>query len=76
MDTFKTFNISTAASLIAASGGIRMARHGARAITSYCGTVDLAEALRVDVECSAGVVAESIKRAGVGLLSPWNRRRL
>lgn len=69
MDTFKTFNISTAASLIAASGGIRMARHGARAITSLCGTVDLAEALGVDVECSAGVVAESIKKSGVGLFN-------
>ena len=42
MDTFKTFNISTAASIIAAAGGIPMARHGSRAITSVCGTVDIA----------------------------------
>ncbi|MBW2708499.1 MAG: anthranilate phosphoribosyltransferase [Deltaproteobacteria bacterium] len=69
MDTFKTFNISTAASIIAASGGIRMARHGARAITSLCGTVDMAEALGVDVECSVDVVAESINRAGIGLFN-------
>jgi len=69
MDSFKTFNISTAASLIAASGGVKMARHGARAITSKCGTVDLAEALGVDVECTAGVVAESIGRSGVGLFN-------
>lgn len=69
MDTFKTFNISTAASIVAASGGIRMARHGARAITSPCGTVDMAEALGVDVECSADLVAESISRVGIGLFN-------
>jgi len=69
MDTFKTFNISTAASLIAAAGGIPMARHGARAITSVCGTVDMAEALGVDVECSADLVAKSIESANVGLFN-------
>ena len=69
MDTFKTFNISTAASIIAAAGGVRLARHGARAITSYCGTVDMAEALGVDVECSPALVAASIKKAGIGLFN-------
>ena len=69
MDSFKTFNISTAASIIAASGDVRMARHGARAITSVCGTVDMAETLGVDVECSADVVAESINEAGIGLFN-------
>jgi anthranilate phosphoribosyltransferase len=69
MDTFKTFNISTAASILGAAGGIRMARHGARAITSVCGTVDMAEALGVDVECSADMVAGSIQKAGIGLFN-------
>lgn len=69
MDTYKTFNISTAASLLAAAGGIRMARHGARAITSVCGTVDLAEALGVDVECDPDLVAQSIHKAGIGLFN-------
>ncbi len=69
MDTFKTFNISTAAAIIAASGGIPMARHGARAITSICGTVDMAEALGVDVECTAHVVANSIETAKLGLFN-------
>jgi anthranilate phosphoribosyltransferase len=69
MDTFKTFNISTAASILAAAGGIMMARHGARAITSVCGTVDMAEALGVDVECSADMVAESIEKVGIGLFN-------
>jgi len=69
MDTFKTFNISTAASIIAAAGGVPMARHGARAITSVCGTVDMAEALGVDVECSADVVARSIETSHLGLFN-------
>ena len=69
MDTFKTFNISTAASIIAAAGGIPMARHGSRAITSVCGTVDIAEALGVDVECTADVVAKSVETASLGLFN-------
>ena len=69
MDTLKTFNISTAASILAAAGGIKMARHGARAITSVCGTVDMAEALGVDVECSARIVSQSIDTANIGLFN-------
>ncbi|MCG8566868.1 MAG: anthranilate phosphoribosyltransferase [Desulfobacterales bacterium] len=69
MDTFKTFNISTAAAIVAAAGGVPMARHGARAITSVCGTVDMAEALGVDVECPAELVARSIQTCGLGLFN-------
>ena len=69
MDSFKTFNISTAASLVAAAGGVIVARHGARAITSSCGTVDMAEGLGVDVECSVDVVEKSIRQAGIGLFN-------
>ncbi len=69
MDSFKTFNISTAASIIAAAGEVPMARHGARAITSMCGTVDMAEALGVDVECDAETVARSIEKVGLGLFN-------
>jgi anthranilate phosphoribosyltransferase len=69
MDSFKTFNISTAASLVAAAGGVTIARHGARAITSSCGTVDMVEALGVDVECPVDLVATSISRAGIGLFN-------
>jgi len=69
MDALKTFNISTAASVVAAAGGICMARHGARAITSACGAVDMAEALGVDVECDVSLVSRSIERAGIGLFN-------
>jgi len=69
MDLLKTFNISTPASVIAASTGICMAKHGARAITSSCGAVDLAEAVGVDVECPVELVKKSIERAGIGLFN-------
>ena len=74
MDSFKTFNISTAASVIAAAGGLKLARHGARAISSACGTVDLAESLGVDVECSAELVARSIQECGLGLFNGMSPR--
>lgn len=69
MDSFKTFNISTAAAVVAAAGGLKVARHGARAITSSCGTVDMAERLGVDVECPVSLVAESVRKAGIGLFN-------
>lgn len=69
MDTLKTFNISTAASVIASADGIVMAKHGARAITSRCGTVDIVEALGIDVECDVAVVKKSIESAGIGMFN-------
>ena len=69
MDSFKTFNISTAAAIIAAAGGVSLARHGARAITSRCGTVDLCEALGIDVECPPEIVKTSIETTGIGLFN-------
>ena len=74
MDRFKTFNISTAAALVAAAAGVHLARHGARAITSRCGTVDLAEALGVDVECEAELVASSVENCGIGLFNGTSPR--
>src|SRR5512137_2971927 len=69
MDDIKTFNISTAASLVAAADGITMAKHGARAITSKCGAIDIMETLGVDVECDADLVKRSIERAGIGIFN-------
>lgn len=69
MDSFKTFNISTCASLVAAAEGILVARHGARALTSMCGTVDMAEALGVDVECGVDIAAKSLETMGLALFN-------
>lgn len=69
MDRIKTFNVSTLASVVAAAGGVNMAKHGARAITSKCGIVDMAETLGVDVECDVAVVKRSVEVAGIGLFN-------
>jgi anthranilate phosphoribosyltransferase len=69
MDTLKTFNVSSAAAIVAAACGVTMSRHGARAITSSCGTVDVLEAVGIDVECDVEVVGNSIKEAGIGIFN-------
>ncbi|NYT03022.1 MAG: anthranilate phosphoribosyltransferase [Methanosarcinales archaeon] len=69
MDSIKTFNISTAAAIVAAADGVCMAKHGSRAITSRCGTVDILEALGVGVECDVSLVKRSIERAGIGIFN-------
>lgn len=74
MDSFKTFNISTAAALVGGAGGIHIARHGARAITSARGTVDMAESLGVDMECDVNTVANSIRKCGIGLFNGMSPR--
>jgi anthranilate phosphoribosyltransferase len=74
MDSIKTFNVSTAAALVAASDGVIIARHGARAITSRCGTVDLLESLGIDMECDAAVVKRSIEKAGIGIFNGMSQK--
>jgi anthranilate phosphoribosyltransferase len=69
MDRLKTFNISSAAAVVAAAGGVRIARHGARGLTSACGTVDLLEAAGIGVDCGVDTVAESIRTCGIGLFN-------
>ena len=69
MDSLKTFNISTLSAIVAACEGVPMARHGARAITSHCGTVDLCEALGIDVECGVDIIKKAINACGLGLFN-------
>lgn len=64
MDSIKTFNISTAASIVAAADKINMAKHGSRAITSSCGTVDMLEQLGIDVDCDVDLVKGASKWQG------------
>jgi anthranilate phosphoribosyltransferase len=69
MDQLKTFNVSSAAAVVAAAGGVRIARHGARALTSVCGAVDILEALGIEVEGDVPLVARSIEQAGIGIFN-------
>ena len=50
--TLTTFNISTAASIVAIAGGVRIAKHGNRSFTSRCGSADVLEMLGVPIQLS------------------------
>ena len=64
----KTFNVSTAAAIVAAGAGVYVAKHGNHAITSKCGAADVLEELGVKIDPGADVVAECIKQAHVGFM--------
>jgi len=66
--TVQTFNISTAVTFVLASGGLKVAKHGNRAITSAAGSADVLEALGVSVSLSPEQVYRSLEEVGVGFL--------
>lgn len=64
----KTFNVSTAAALVAAGAGVHVAKHGNRAITSKCGSADVLSELGVKIDPGPEVVAECIRQAHIGFM--------
>ena len=60
-----TFNISTAAAIVAAGAGVRIAKHGNRSFTSRCGSADVLEALGVPIEVTVGVMEAALRDAGI-----------
>ena len=60
-----TFNISTAAALVAAGAGVRIAKHGNRSFTSQCGSADVLEALGVRIECTVDEMVATLRDAGI-----------
>jgi anthranilate phosphoribosyltransferase len=67
-DTLKTFNVSTAAAIIASSVGVNVAKHGNRAVTSSCGGADILEAVGVKIDADAEIVATCLEEAGMGFM--------
>jgi anthranilate phosphoribosyltransferase len=67
-DAKGTFNVSTAAAFVAAGAGVRVAKHGNRAMTSECGSADVLEALGAKIDLAPEGVASCIERAGFGFM--------
>jgi anthranilate phosphoribosyltransferase len=67
-DGAKTFNISTAASFVAAAAGVPVAKHGNRAVSSKSGSADVLSELGVIVEQTPEYAVECLKQTGICFL--------
>jgi anthranilate phosphoribosyltransferase len=67
-DSFKTFNVSTASAIVAAAAGVRIAKHGNRAVTGKSGSADVLEAFGVKIDAGPDVVSRCIEEIGMGFL--------
>ena len=64
-DNAHSFNISTTSALVAAAGGMKVAKHGNRAASSKCGTADCLEALGVNIQQSPKKCVELLDEVGM-----------
>ncbi len=67
-DGTRTFNVSTTTAFVAAGGGIKVAKHGNRAVSSLCGSADVLENLNVKLDISTTDVENCINEIGIGFL--------
>lgn len=67
-DGISTFNVSTAASFVAAGAGCNVAKHGNRSVSSKSGSADLLEQAGANLNLEAAQVAKVIENAGVGFM--------
>src|SRR5437762_8769592 len=67
-DGGKTFNISTAAALVAAAAGAGVAKHGNRSVSSQSGSADVLESIGFNLELTPERIAESIDSLGFGFM--------
>lgn len=67
-DSTGTFNISTAASFVAAGAGVHIAKHGNRSMTSKSGSADVLQALDVSIEKTVEESAKDIESIGLGFM--------
>lgn len=67
-DSHGTYNVSTAAAIVAAGAGVPVAKHGNRAVSSISGAADVLQALGVKIDIPPVAVSRAIAEAGVGFL--------
>jgi anthranilate phosphoribosyltransferase len=67
-DGSNTFNISTTSAFVMAGAGLRVAKHGNRAMSSRCGSADVLEALGVKIELKPEQVRSCVENVGIGFM--------
>lgn len=67
-DGAKTINVSTIAAIVAAGGGVLVAKHGNRARSSRCGSADVLQALGVKISLEPDAVTRCLERCGIGFM--------
>src|SRR5512134_2043478 len=67
-DGTNTFNISTTVSFVVAACGVKVAKHGNRAVSSACGSADVLESLGVNLDVTPETVEHAITKIGIGFL--------
>ena len=67
-DGAETINISTASALVAAAGGVPVAKHGNRSVSSKCGSADVLEALGVRLDLGRDALAQLLEEVGIAFL--------
>ena len=63
-----TFNISTAAAIVASAAGARVAKHGNRSVSSRCGSADVLEVIGIRIDLPLEHAGRSIREIGIGFL--------
>lgn len=67
-DSIRSFNISTAAAIVAAAAGAKVAKHGNRSVSGICGSADFLEYVGLDLNAPPAKVQSCIENTGIGFL--------
>lgn len=67
-DSIRTFNVSTAAAIVAAAAGAKVAKHGNRSVSGPCGSADFLEYVGVDLNAPPEKIQKTIEDTGIGFL--------
>lgn len=62
------FNVSTAVAFVVAASGIKVAKHGNRAMSSACGSADVLEALGINITVLPAIMEAAVRKTGIGFL--------